>query len=158
MQGDKKVIEFLNKALKNELTAINQYFLHARMYKNWGLEKLNDYEYHESIDEMKHADWLVERILFLEGLPNLQDIGKIFIGETPKEMLECDLKMELSAIPDLKEGIAYCEEVSDYITRELFEKILDSEEEHIDWLETQFERIDRVGIENYLQSMMKVES
>ncbi len=158
MQGDKKVIEFLNKVLKNELSAINQYFLHARMYKNWGLEKLNEFEYHESIDEMKHADWLIERILFLEGLPNLQDIGKIFIGENPKEMLECDLKMEELAVPDLKEGIAYCEEVSDYITRELFEKILDNEEEHIDWLETQFERIDRVGMENYLQSMMKVES
>ena len=157
MQGDKKVIEFLNKVLKNELSAINQYFLHARMYKNWGLEKLNEYEYHESIDEMKHADMLIERILFLEGLPNLQDIGKIFIGENPKEMLECDLKMEHLAVPDLKDGIAYCEEVSDYTTRELFEKILDNEEEHIDWLETQFERIDRVGMENYLQSMMKVD-
>ena len=158
MQGDKKVIEYLNKALKNELTAINQYFLHARMYKNWGLEKLNDYEYHESIDEMKHADWLIERILFLEGLPNLQDLGKLLLGENPKEMLECDLKMEQLAVPVLREAIAYSEEVSDYISREIFEKILDNEEEHIDWLETQFERIDRVGIENYLQSMMKVES
>ncbi len=157
MQGDKKVIEFLNKALKNELTAINQYFLHARMYKNWGLEKLNEYEYHESVDEMKHADWLIERILFLEGLPNLQDLGKLLLGENPREMLECDLKMEQLAVPLLREAIAYCEEVSDYISRELFEKILDSEEEHIDWLETQFERIERVGIENYLQSMMKVE-
>lgn len=158
MKGDNKVIEFLNKALKNELSAINQYFLHARMYKNWGLEKLNEIEYHESIDEMKHADMLIERILFLEGLPNLQDIGKIFIGENPKEMLECDLKMEHLAVPDLKEAIAYCEEVSDYISRELFEDILENEEEHIDWLETQFERIERVGLENYLQSMMKVES
>ena len=158
MQGDKKVIEYLNKVLKNELTAINQYFLHARMYKNWGLEKLNEYEYHESIDEMKHADWLIERILFLEGLPNLQDLGKLLLGENPKEMLECDLEMEHLAVPLLREAIAYCEEVSDYISRELFEKILDSEEEHIDWLETQFERIERVGMENYLQSMMKVES
>ena len=158
MEGDKKVIEFLNKVLKNELSAINQYFLHARMYKNWGLEKLNEIEYHESIDEMKHADMLIERILFLEGLPNLQDIGKIFIGENPKEMLECDLKMEHLAVPDLKEAIAHCEEVSDYISRELFEGILENEEEHIDWLETQFERIERVGMENYLQSMMKAES
>jgi bacterioferritin len=154
MKGDKKVIEFLNRVLKNELSAINQYFLHARMYKNWGFEKLNDFEYHESIDEMKHADMLIERILFLEGLPNLQDIGKIFIGENPKEMLECDLKMEHLAVPDLKHAISHCEEVSDYVSRELFEEILENEEEHIDWLETQFERIERVGIENYLQSMM----
>ncbi len=154
MQGDKQVIEFLNKALKNELSAINQYFLHARMYKNWGLEKLNDFEYQESIDEMKHADLLIERILFLEGLPNLQDIGQIFIGENPKEMLECDLRMEQLAIPDLREAIAYCEMVSDYVSREIFEQILDNEEEHIDWLETQFDRISRVGLENYLQSML----
>ncbi|MEM7401813.1 MAG: bacterioferritin [Pseudomonadota bacterium] len=158
MKGDNKVIEYLNKVLKNELSAINQYFLHARMYKNWGLDRLNDYEYHESIDEMKHADMLIERILFLEGLPNLQDIGKIFIGENPKEMLECDLKMEHLAVPELKDAIAYCEEVSDYISRELFEDILENEEDHIDWLETQFERIERVGMENYLQSMMKIES
>ncbi|MFK7815897.1 MAG: bacterioferritin [Gammaproteobacteria bacterium] len=154
MKGDKQVIGYLNKVLKNELSAINQYFLHARMYKNWGLEKLNEHEYHESIDEMKHADMLIERILFLEGLPNLQDIGKIFIGENPKETLECDLKMEHLAVPDLKEAIAHCETVADYTSRELFENILASEEEHIDWLETQFERIERVGMENYLQSMM----
>ncbi|WP_428353420.1 bacterioferritin [Methyloprofundus sp.] len=154
MQGDSKVIEFLNKALENELTAINQYFLHARMYKNWGFEKLNEKEYHESIDEMKHADMLIERILFLEGLPNLQNIGKILIGENPKEMLSCDLKLELIAIPLLREAIEYCEKVSDYVSRDLFTHILDSEEEHVDWLETQLELITKVGIENYLQSQM----
>jgi len=154
MQGDTKVIEFLNKALENELTAINQYFLHARMYKNWGFEKLNEKEYHESIDEMKHADMLIERILFLEGLPNLQNIGKILIGENPKEMLNCDLKLELIAIPLLREAIEYCEKVSDFVSRELFTHILDSEEEHVDWLETQLELIEKVGIENYLQSQM----
>ena len=154
MQGDTKVIEFLNKALENELTAINQYFLHARMHKNWGFEKLNEKEYHESIDEMKHADMIIERILFLEGLPNLQNIGKILIGENPKEMLNCDLKLELIAIPLLREAIEYCEKVSDFISRELFTHILDSEEEHVDWLETQLELIEKVGIENYLQSQM----
>ena len=154
MQGDTKVIEFLNKALENELTAINQYFLHARMYKNWGFEKLNEKEYHESIDEMKHADMLIERILFLEGLPNLQNIGKILIGENPKEMLACDLKLELIAIPLLREAIEYCEKVSDFVSRELCTHILDSEEEHVDWLETQLELIAKVGVENYLQSQM----
>ena len=154
MKGDTKVIEYLNKALENELTAINQYFLHARMYKHWGFQKLNEKEYHESIDEMKHADQLIERILFLEGLPNLQSIGKLMIGEQPQEMLECDLKLELIAIPLLKEAVAYCESVSDFISRELFAHILESEEEHIDWLETQLELIGKVGIHNYLQSQM----
>ncbi len=154
MKGDAKVIEYLNKALINELTAINQYFLHARMYKNWGFEKLNEKEYHESIDEMKHADALIERILFLEGLPNLQDIGRLMIGENTKEMLACDLKLEVNALPVLREAIAHCEGVADYVSRELFEDILESEEEHIDWLETQLELIEKVGLENYQQSMM----
>jgi len=154
MKGDTKVIEFLNKALENELTAINQYFLHARMYKNWGFQKLNEKEYHESIDEMKHADQIIERILFLEGLPNVQNIGKVMIGENAKEMLGCDLKLELIAVPLLREAIAYCEKVSDFISREIFAHILESEEEHIDWLETQLELIEKVGLENYLQSQM----
>jgi len=154
MKGDTKVIEYLNKALENELTAINQYFLHARMYKNWGFEKLNEKEYHESIDEMKHADLLIERILFLEGLPNLQNIGKILIGENPEEMLGCDLKLELIAIPVLREAIEYCESIKDFVSREIFADILESEEEHVDWLETQLELIEKVGIKNYLQSQM----
>ncbi|MGH8502172.1 MAG: bacterioferritin [Gammaproteobacteria bacterium] len=154
MKGDAKVIQYLNQALVNELTAINQYFLHARMYKDWGLEKLNEKEYGESVDEMKHADKLIQRILFLEGLPNLQDLGKLKIGERPIEMIECDLQLEREAVPVLREAIAYCESVSDFVSRELFQYILDNEEEHIDWLETQLDLIGRVGIENYLQSMM----
>ncbi len=154
MKGDAKVIEYLNKILGNELIAINQYFLHSRMYKDWGLKELAEHEYEESIDEMKHADQLVERILFLEGLPNLQDLGKLLIGETTREMLECDLKLEMIAIPDLRDAIEHCESVRDYVSRELLEHILESEEEHVDWLETQLDLIDKVGEQNYLQSKM----
>ncbi|MGR8946442.1 MAG: bacterioferritin [Gammaproteobacteria bacterium] len=152
MQGKQEVIDHLNKVLKNELTAINQYFLHARMFKDWGYQSLNEYEYHESIDEMKHADSLIERILFLEGLPNLQHLGALRIGENPEEIFKADLALEMDALPDLKEAIACCEQVDDYVSRELFESILTSEEEHVDWLETQLGLIKNLGLENYLQS------
>ena len=152
MRGDAKVIEFLNKALYNELTAINQYFLHARMLKNWGLQELAEHEYKESIDEMKHADRLAERILFLEGLPNFQALGKLRIGENPRELLECDLALELEALPLLRAAIAHCETVGDAVSRKLFIDILASEEEHIDWIETQLALIGRLGEQNYLLS------
>jgi bacterioferritin len=154
VKGDPKVIEFLNRALYNELIAINQYFLHARMFRNWGFHELGEHEYKESIDEMKHADKLIERILFLEGLPNLQNLGKLLIGESPAEALECDLRLELAAIPDLKEAIAHCERVGDFASRELFVAILESEEEHVDWLETQLGLIGRLGEGPYLQTKL----
>ncbi len=152
MKGDASIIVHLNKVLKNELTAINQYFLHSRMLKDWGVKALADHEYEESVDEMKHADALIERMLFLEGLPNLQDLGKLFIGESVKEILECDLRLEMVAIPDLRAGVADAEKIGDYVSRDLFSSILDSEEEHVDWIETQLGLIEKIGEERYIQT------
>jgi bacterioferritin len=151
MKGDPKTIEFLNQALTNELTAINQYWLHYRVLKNWGVERLAEYERHESIDEMKHADTLADRILFLDGLPNFQAIGRLKVGENVEEILKADLALELEAIPLLRDAIQHCEKVRDYVSREVFERILENEEEHVDFLETQFDLIARIGLENYIQ-------
>ena len=154
MQADATVIKHLNQALANELIAINQYFLHSRMYEDWGLNKLAEKEQAESVDEMQHADQLIKRILFLNGLPNLQDLGQLLVGENTREMLECDLQLEMQACPDLREGITYCESVNDFISRDILSQILTSEEDHIDWLETQLGLIDKVGLENYQQAMI----
>ena len=157
MKGDSKVIEYLNAGLKNELTAINQYFLHSRMLQDWGVYELAKKEYEESIDEMKHADALIQRVLFLGGLPNLQDLGKLWIGETVQEILECDLKIEMQAHPLYKDAVAHCEAVGDYVSRELYVRILESEEDHIDFLETQLSLIGKVGEQNYIQSQVGVD-
>jgi bacterioferritin len=158
MQGDRQIILLLNKQLTRELTAVNQYFLHARMYQQWGFKRLGDKEYHESIDEMKHADRLIQRILMLDGLPNLQDLGKLHIGENAREMLASDLELERGSQGTLKEGVGACEAAKDYVSREILEEILDDTEEHIDWIETQLELMDKVGEQNYLQSQMEAAS
>jgi len=157
MKGDPQVIDFLNTALKNELTAINQYWLHYRLLDHWGVAKLAEFERHESIDEMKHADWLAERILFLDGLPNFQLLGRLRIGETVEEVLKADLELEMEALPLLRDAIEHCEKVRDYVSRDLFRKILDSEEDHVDTLERQFDMIERMGLENYIQLNAKPE-
>ena len=155
MRDNPEVIIYLNKALKNELTAINQYFLHSRMLKDWGIERLAEKEYKESIEEMEHADEIIERILFLNGLPNLQDLGKLRIGENVEEILDCDLALEHDAIPLLRDGVEHCEKVRDYVTRDLLQRILTNEEEHVDWIETQQEMIKQMGIQNYIQLQSK---